>query len=583
MFWHLVSCNDEYLSEKNPNEISSGTFWKNLKDTNTGLVAAYNALLDEDIYAIIQEGLRSDMGWPGYGRPIGSDENLRNFYELNYTNSDGYVQNKWNAAYTAIFRANQVIRALENIEETTSEEEKELWLLQMGQARFIRGLMHFYLHSAYNKGSIIIRDEVPVNPEDFNKPLSPSEDVIKFFRQDLEYAYSNLPAQYENPTQNDGRITKGAAAVILGTSYLYEKNYDTAIIYFDDIINDITADYGYKLVEDMSLLFTEAGEHNDESILELNYTKDFRTDIGVWEPYGLSNQLAWAVPSNKGPLLPAWIINAYKSENLDTLDDRNYVDDPDSPTGRSLRPVSLRTSAMVGIVDDDVSLFSDQVTGLQIRISTNGWGFGVYKKYTNHDLSPEEVSSDPRGARASGKNIILNRLADVYLMQAECFIKTGDIDGALELINAVRHRWALELLGPENPKWSNSSFDLENYNEQSLMEHLMFVEKPLEMSLEGHQTRWIDLRRWGMLGVNFQNLSNKTFYAKTVTIKDLEGNPVTKFNSSITEDPGTASGLSIIDYEYDEKAANYNPELHDYLPIPLGEIMRNSNINLNDN
>jgi len=31
----------------------------------------------------------------------------------------------------------------------------------MGQARFFRGVSHFYLHSLYNNGEIVIRDEIP--------------------------------------------------------------------------------------------------------------------------------------------------------------------------------------------------------------------------------------------------------------------------------------------------------------------------------------------------------------------------------------------------------------------------------------
>jgi len=195
----VVSCDDENLEVVNPNESSTGSFWKNLSDTNIGLSAAYNALLDEDIYMIVREGMRSDMGWPGFGRPIANAAANRIMYELTYTNSSGYVTEKWNATYKAIFRANQVIEGLEGLEDgLTSEEEIESWTIQMGQARFIRGLMHFYLHSAYNQGSVIIRDKVPVDTEDFNKAVSPASEVIEFARRDLEFAYDNLPAVYED-------------------------------------------------------------------------------------------------------------------------------------------------------------------------------------------------------------------------------------------------------------------------------------------------------------------------------------------------------------------------------------------------
>lgn len=575
----VLACNDDSLTETNPNNLSTSSFWKNLKDTNSGLAATYNAMLNENVLSLLSEGIRSDMGWPGYGRPVSNRDGLRTIYEQTYTQSDGLVQSKWDACYTVIFRANQVIEGLERIKETVSEDDMDLWTVQMGQARFFRGLGHFYLHSAYNNGSIIIRKIVPVTTEDFELPLSPANEVLAFFREDLEYAYENLPAQYKNPDDEAGRVTKGTAATILGTSYLYEKDYAAALPYFNNVIRSGV----YELVEDINLLFTTAGEFNKESIFELNYTNDYRTDIGVWQNNVLTNQLAVKTTNNEGPNLPAWLVNEYKTDPMDFADERNKYEDPLSPGDFITRTVSLRTSSMVAIVNDDdpLNLYYGDVTGIKVALGNFSWGFGRYKKYTNHDTGTGE-GGDPRGSRASGKNIIVNRLADVYLMQAECYIKTGNVLEALELINAVRYRWALRLLGPPNPKWPISTFDNEAYTETSIMEHLMYVEKPLELSMEGHQIRWNDLRRWGVIGDNFQRLSEKTFYATDHAVRKLDGTlGKARPSSSIGTEavPPIGSGLNVIDYEYDEAAANYKPDLHDYYFIPLGEIRSNPNIN----
>ena len=258
----LVACDDDNLNEINPNNLSTSSFWKNLKDTNAGLAGAYNAMLNEDVLNILSEAIRSDMGWPGYGRPVTNRDGLKTIYEQTYTQSDGIVQSKWDACYTVIFRANQVIGALDRIKETIAEQDLGLWTLQMGQARFLRGLGHFYLHSSYNGGRIILRNKVPLTTEDFELPLSSAEEVKTFFREDLEYAFENLPSEYNNPETESGRATRGAAATILGTSYLYDKDYTTALPYLNSVINSGV----YELVEDMTLLFTTAGEFNKESI-----------------------------------------------------------------------------------------------------------------------------------------------------------------------------------------------------------------------------------------------------------------------------------------------------------------------------
>ena len=576
----LVACDDDNLNEINPNNLSTSSFWKNLKDTNAGLAGAYNAMLNEDVLNILSEAIRSDMGWPGYGRPVTNRDGLKTIYEQTYTQSDGIVQSKWDACYTVIFRANQVIGALDRIKETIAEQDLGLWTLQMGQARFLRGLGHFYLHSSYNGGRIILRNKVPLTTEDFELPLSSAEEVKTFFREDLEYAFENLPSEYNNPETESGRATRGAAATILGTSYLYDKDYTTALPYLNSVINSGV----YGLVEDMTLLFTTAGEFNKESIFELNYTNNERTDIGVFNNNVLVNQLAVKTTNNEGPNLPAWLVNEYKTDQMDFADERNKYEDPVNPGNIITRTVSRRANAMVAIVNDDdpINLYYGNVTGIKVALGDFSWGFGRYKKYTNHDIGTGEGGIDPRGSRASGKNIIVNRLAEVYLMKAECLIKTGEVLGALELINAVRYRWALRLLGAPNPKWASSTFDNEVYDETTLMERLMFIEKPLELSMEGHQIRWNDLRRWGIIKENFERLANKVFYARGHAVRGLDGTlSRVRNNSSISTEPVTpsASGLNVIDYEYDEAAKNYNPTLHEYYPIPLGEIRSNPNVN----
>lgn len=597
----FVSCDDDYLTENNPNGTSIQNFWKNLDDTDIGLAAAYNSLLNEDILTLIDDSYRSDMGWPGWGRPIPSAKGASlSIYDKAYTNSFDFVEAKWNACYTGIFRANQVIGALNKLKNNGSilEESEEAWTIQMGQARFIRGLLHFYLHTIYNNGKIIINDRIPLTSDDLapnisradavlellanlNIPLSSSQEVITFFREDLKYAFDNLPAVYENPSQDLGRATKGAAATILGTSHLYQEEYTLAMNYFDDLINN--GAYGYELVDDMSLMFTTKGEFNKESIFELNYNSTFNQDVSIWSDAVLSNQYARTTVDSRGAMLPVWIIDKYKNDPLDTSDPRNSYDNSNSSSGTSLRPLSLRASTMVAIVEDDITpYYVNATTAERIKLAWNGWGYGYYKKYTNHDIfeGGEKFNPDPRGERSSAKNVVLNRLAEVYLMQAECMIKTGDIPGALKQINTVRHRWALELLGPADNTWSSATFNEEIYTSESLMEQLMYVEKPLELSFEGNSTRWTDLRRWGVLKENFKRLSESTYYAVNYTYKKLNGTTASKASSSIlSENPGSGNGRRIINYEYDDAYNNYNSDLHDYLPIPASEVMRNSSIN----
>lgn len=573
----ITSCEkNEFLTEENPNLISTDTYWTNLSETGATLNSVYQTLHRNDLLNKFEEMLRSDMGYPGYGRPFA--QNTEESYLHLYTGSSEQVLGKWQNAYLGIFRANQVIGALEALEISDNEEAE--WNSQMAQARFFRGLFHFYLYTSYNDGKIIIRDKVPLSSMDFDKGLSSKEEVIAFVRADLEFAYNNLYKLGEYPDGDLARATSGAAATILGTTYLYELDYNNAMIYFDDVINN----HGYALETDLSKMFTTAGEFNSESIFEINFSKEqARLDLAPWEGDSGTNWINVRTAQTRSAVGPAWAVNAYKTEPMDPLDSRNYFTDQDD--NLVLRPVPLRCSAMMAVVDDNATTYYlDGTTSEYGRFGGTSWGYGWWKKYQNYDIVKTE-SELPGGQAYSSKNITLNRLSDVMLMQAECKIKTGDVDGALELINDIRKRWGLILLG--NGSEPGHTYDDITYNAASLMQHLMRVEKPLEMSVEGHNIRFLDFQRWAKSDdYSFEDrlteLANEVYYGVNFTYYNFTTEKIvnrTNFVRLVGGDTPPAENHVVVDYEYNTSSLNYNDEEQGTYPIPFDEVTSNPNIN----
>ena len=171
-------------------------------------------------------------------------------------------------------------------------------------------------------------------------------------------------------------------------------------------------------------------------------------------------------------------------------------------------------------------------------------------------------------------------------MYAECLLQreTPDIAGALLYINKVRARWGVELLGIEAEFAGIRTYDGESYTKDELMEHLMFVERPLELATEGHQIRWQDLRRWGLLEDDGKNIfklhhDNDDFWSVEYTAKKLNSNQTqTKNNSTVQEGSGNLS----LNYEFEIAAQNYSKERNLYFPIPQKELMNNSAIKNNN-
>jgi len=570
----MLSCNsEEFLDQRNPNEISEATYWRNLNETQQGLNAVYQTLHKPEIINKIDEILRSDLGYPGYGRP--APQNTEPFYLHTYNASSDEIAEKWGSTYQGIFRANQVIEALDNL--TVKDEDLATWTSQMAQARFFRGLYHYYLYTTFNNGKIIIRDVVPVTNEDYSKALSPAEEVIAFIREDLEYAYANLYKKGEYPDNDAAKVTSGAAATILGTSYLQELNYTASIPYFDDVINN----HGYKIETDLTKMWTADGEFNSESIFEINFTNEnVRIDLSPFNGDSGTNWLNQQTSNTRGAVGPAWAVNAYKTEPMDPSDPRNYYEDPN--TGLTLRNVPLRASYMMAVVDDtQTPYYLEPSTSTYGRFHATAWGFGWWKKYQNYDIVSNE-NQLPGGAVYSSKNVVLNRLSEVILMQAENKIKTGQVQEALDLINQIRKRWGLLLLGTSGPL--SGTYNGETYDENSLMQQLMRVEKPLEMSIEGHAIRFLDFQRWKVsdsysFSDRLQELANETYYGVNYTFINSEGQSQTRdnFPSVLAEEP-TIDHI-VIDYEYDVSALNYNEAVHGQYPIPFSEINSNPNIN----
>lgn len=585
----LTSCND-YLTEENPNYTSVENFWEDLYDTQAGLNAAYAVLRTCDLTAIREEAWRSDMGWPGFGRPTPSDnaEGL-SWYTHQYTNSTSVISDKWDALYRGVWRSNQVIDALYDLEEDLDEDDIDNWTYQMAQARFLRGVYYFYLYSSFNNGSVILRESA-TDIYGVYEGVSPADEILAFFRDDLQYAYENLP--YENPTGEtyEGLPAKGAATTLLGTSYLYEGAIEYANKYFEELVTD--TQYPYELETNLDKMFTMEGEQNSESIFEITYTTDERTDISTWNDNVMTNPLGTYSTSTGGFLAPAWIVVAYAAEELDPKFEDNYFEDPANDGALTLRPVSRRASSMITIVIDDASSY--YIDGNAVnngKFGYTGWGFGTYRKYTNHDLFSSEPSS------TSGKNVTLNRLSDVYLMYAECQLELGNVDVALKYINRVRARWGLVLLGSiAGGEYVDRTYNEEVYDYETLTTHLRDVERPLELSCEGHQIRWQDLRRWGYLEDDTNNIfyrrSKEEYWAARpttdlgYTLHTLEGTvistgyPVNRtfpvvydYNNSLHT---STTGVNYkVDYEYDASTMNYRKDNNQYYPIPSSETMNN--------
>ncbi|OEJ99042.1 hypothetical protein A8C32_07650 [Flavivirga aquatica] len=579
----VFSC-EEYLEEPNPNSPVFPDAIQSLEDTNKLVNGVYNTLYNHYLLSIEEEALRSDQGSVG-NRSNGGNNPLDRliWYRNEFNSSTREITRKWAALYRGIFFANQALFGLDKIKSSLiTDEEIDEWNKQAAEAKFFRGLYHFYLHSTFNNGNVIIRDGYEDDLSKRNVDVSPSEEVRAFFRKDLEEALVYLPSPSEITER--GRITKGTATMILANSYLYEGT-DGAIANAATLYEEIINDFGYLLETDMSKMFTTDGEFNSESIFEIPYTTEINLGDNAFDENSLHNRLAArSVPFAFGGqqrFLPAsWLILEYLNEELDPTDSRNTI------TGGNgslvTRRVSMRASAMVALNDDlDTPLYLSPNT---LQAGNLGGGNGnfvisMFKKYSNHDIATNETLTPSKDRNKSGKNVIVNRLSEAYINLAECYIRQNKVDDALSMLNIVRSRWGLIKLGTGNP---SASFDGIAYDQTTLMQHLMFIEKPLELSAEGHAIRTIDLRRWNVAQTRFNDLASRTYQPIQYEAPNADlarGGQTSRANGTIKlyDSANPPGNLDILFKEFEGSSANFNRN-NGYLPIPADEVLNNNGI-----
>lgn len=533
----IYSCSDDRLDLENPNNLSADSFWSTESDLQQGLIATYAALQLDGLFggaSATQHPVRSDTG-----RPNNWNANAIGLNKLAFNENSDIVKKRWRDCYIGIYRANQVLANINNIELPSSSR------IQIeAEAKFLRGFYYYSLYRGYNNGSVIIHTTVPESSEDFYKSPSPAEDVYNLILSDLEFAYNNLPEQYEN-NQDIGRATWGAAAAMLGKLFINEHNYTDAKDKFQEIINSNL----YGLTANIGDNFDIEHEMNNESIFEIPFSTELKsgTSNGAADgPLGSeatsrARTLATTQGGGYRTIMPSYYITMlFKNDVMD-------INNPINANRTGNANYSIRASLSIAIADDDN-------TTLYQRPSNQGGGYNNFeasylKKFQNWTLFTESDQS------ISGINERAIRLADIKLLYAECLLMLDEsYNEALEQVNAVRQRAGVVLL--------NSA----DYNSESLMEHIMWVERPLELMFEGHDTRWEDLTRWGKVQEQYNLLASKRYVLIQKNLYEFDPNIHTNF----TEETALK--------EFEDAAQAYQPGTHNYFPIPSTE--QNSNPNL---
>ena len=418
-----------------------------------------------------------------------------------YTMNDGLknVGTLWMVGYKIIYMANQVIETLD----ASNPDNHQL----LGEAYFMRGMMHLHMVTLYAKPYSHGRDNLGV-------PLRTSCDASVTVRNPVGEVYDQIAADLRkaadlmgNSRGNAGYACKEAALGLLSRVYLYMEEYDKCIATVDEALNG--ADPASKLDGDFANYFRNAKESKETLFCIAHDLVDDRGQSSIGSMY-LKDGIGWGEIYPSDPLkylyerYPSdirykdFLVPQYKEGSTDT-----YVYYPDPA---SIKEDQGSVLLKAKVTDDGSGNYSCTIGGVATQIEKrmingkgeadpNGEYFEYFINVNGQDLmcrvAPEMVLrtgfSYPmifvnkfsyQDGSAMLSSPVLCRWGEVILNRAEAYAKTGRTAEALADVNVIRTRAGIPAEG---------MFAVGNLHGYDDAIQVVLDERRMELAFEGHR------------------------------------------------------------------------------------------------
>ena len=548
-------------------KVNEGTFYKTGDHAHQGLMGIYGMLRLNEAYGY--QFCFDHLGDIAYGY------NYYMMFLATYTDRDGTIQAHWQTFYDGIHRVNTFIRSVKGMRGIITDEQINEYV---AEAKFLRAMFYFSLTDLF--GGVPYYDEsTNVNEEFMNlkQPRSSLEEVRAHILEDLDEAIKYLPV--EHAASEYGRATKGAAYALRGKVHLYDKEWQSAINDFEEIVYNKSNNYGYALDDDYARVFKlYNGAKSPETVFSIQNKSGVGTEYGMqiqalmgcrgaygscWNNTVPSTQLVDMYefkdgrPFNWDEIFPGY--NAMTPEQRKELlsvemdGSGTIVGLREADTAKILSAYTCRDPRLMATVIVPYSHYMgnigrttnvDLIFALDHNLAGNanggtiqnnaGWISYLYRKFVTEGDQGGAISNRLHTPFA----FPLIRFADVLLMLSEAYNEAGQLDKAVTEFNKVRARVGMPGLN-SGPAWMVVS------NKEQMAERIR-KERAVEFAGEG--LRFSDLRRWGyeiahktLNNVDAVNIYGEPIYTHLFTERDMLW-PIPgverERNKELTQNPG---------------------------------------------
>lgn len=433
-------CSKDFAEVNPPYALDAENYFKSPEDYNKALIGAYQMLHATYINVLMGE-IASDNTLSG-GESATDTPGIQQIDEMRHTPVNSNLKNLWDWMFAGVQRCNYILEFKNNIE---FEGKDQI----IAETRFLRAYYHFELVKWF--GGIPIKGDVRFQVDDEKRiPRSAVNDVYASIEADLLYAIDHL-----NPVAPQvGRATQGAAQALLGKAYLYQNKFSQAAAVLETLI----ASNRYSLITNYNTLFENNNENNAESVFEVQYTDAQGADFGCLQ----CSQGNVAVGFNGIRNYSGPFFDGGYSFNVPTQQAYNAYE-----TGDNRRDVAIL----------DIAAWVAANPGSSYGVGYKHTGF-----YNRKYLARKGDSNIGDQNLTNPNNYRAIRYADVLLMAAEAYNRSGNDAKALQYVNAVRRR----AFGDNNHDLGTSG---------NALTDMIWKERRLELMGEGH--RFFDLVRTG--------------------------------------------------------------------------------------
>jgi hypothetical protein len=217
----LCGC-DSFVEVDFPtSQLTGNTIFDDKNTANAALANIYAQIRDNGIMTGKSNGISNLLG--NYTDELtfyGADGNsAKDFYNNTVIPSNTTVTGWWNNSYKQIYAANAIIEGISNTTKLAESDKNQL----LGEALFIRALLHFYLVNIFDNIPYITTTSYQTNDIVSRKPVP---EVYADIITDLQKAITLLPDNYISA----GRVrpNNSVGKALLARVYLYNNQWDAA-------------------------------------------------------------------------------------------------------------------------------------------------------------------------------------------------------------------------------------------------------------------------------------------------------------------------------------------------------------------